>query len=264
MNNNEICVYNGSGKTAYVIVDPFLGNVNNLATDVINENKSDVFDEFSATVIAQRKIAKFKIGEEFIYSLSIKIDGVITVNKMVYKVSDGLVEIDKEGKVFTVDRPPITVNHKVKLFLNEEEALCIQNPVRYKSYPCGNVGVGESYGLHWLVGNDSYISNGDSIRIRCVSDNLAGDDNKGRNNLFSSDTGWVFYDKLDDRNIKQFWFIEKTNHPNNSKGNLICNNDVVRFRNKFWNQTGLYFGSRDKWLECKTNANSEFKVLISN
>ncbi len=77
----------------------------------------------------------------------------------------------------------------------------IQDPVRAKSWPCGNAG--NAPGKHLLVygSKDNIINNSFDLRIRCQNDTSAGGDCRGYNNLYSSDEGWIYYSHSAAQNV---------------------------------------------------------------
>jgi hypothetical protein len=70
--------------------------------------------------------------------------------------------------------------------------------------------------------------------------------------MYSTETGNVYYDELrasgKRAGKKQLWKIAKTNHKDNSSGDLLHYEDRVKVSSGFWPKANL--GVNGKWLQC--------------
>ena len=195
------------------------------------------------------------------YWLTIRIDNRLTLVNRPCSVEDGSIVINKNGTAFLNETKEIKFNTNIYL-KHLKSGKFIQNPVRSKSWPCGNIGL--SKGFHHIISVDlksDILTSDNKIKIVCNNDTSAGDDCKGYNRLYSSTIGWIYYDENSD-NKKQHWVIEKIDSPQNSSGTKIRNNDIVRFRNCEYTQAYLCIDKTENWLSCENMKSDQFQIIL--
>ncbi len=197
----------------------------------------------------------FAVENDSAYYLTAHTDKVWIAGNVPFSVSkQSEIQIDSDGVFRTLRRKAVMHGASFKLKVGN---LYVSRPVISKNWPSGVVSESATSHIIERVSGKGEVKNGNEVRIKS---SVALPNNAGYVYMYSSDKGWIYYDRHAS-NDKQIWIINKVTTPGNTD-NVIRSNDQVFFTNKNWTYARLR-NYDNKSLSCENStASSVFTVIL--
>ena len=196
-------------------------------------------------------------GDELPYFISIRTMGGRVLANAVAR-QDNIITVDATGHIEDPVPEHIPIANKASVYLQRLDGPDFIGDPKTSKYNWDAGTFLNAGGSHKFESEGGALKADTHVRIVSNSATLVSADYKF---MYSSDAGWVYYDKLRKTGTtdgkKQMWKISKTSSKDNSSGSTLHYGDQVRIFNANWSQASL--GVKGEWLQC---VNSETTVWV--